>query len=908
MRSIQAIVLALLTLVLCGAAAAQTSHVNLDRVNLDIKSQPLRLALKDLGEQTGLQIMFRAEDIAKDDVTAPRISGELSAIEALEKMLARTKLQYRFVNPHTVLISADGVAAEKTALMELAPIRLAEADPPSNQGSQATTRHAGQDEERSRTEQRKIEEVVVTGSHIKGELVVPSNLIVISRDDIDRSGYGNISQLMASVPQNFGGGASQTTGNLTRDFSGYNTGLGSGVNLRGLGTGATLTLLNGSRLSPGGQGTFIDVSLIPLSAIDHIEILTDGASAIYGSDAIGGVVNIITRHDYQGAETTARVGGVTSGGRREYSLAQLLGHSWDRANVTLNLEHTDEDALTSSDKPFAVNGNGAHDLLPAQRWTSLISSVSVALSPDLRLLTDVQATDRQYDFKYFRQISPPENRGHVVGVALSSSLSLDFGDAWNLQVGGDYSRNVHRREVSDPLSSVHSRSKSTYDIWDAEVRATGPLFHLPAGDAKAAAGITFRSEKSDQQSTFGVPLYVATRDIRSAYAEMSLPLFGDRSDPRGSNLVDLSLAGRLDDYSDVGRTTNPRLGISWRPVPGIVARATYSRSFRAPLFFQTLSDPTQHDAYVFDVPDPKSTRPDGLTSTITYEGPNPDLTPERARSWTAGIDFRPEWKPTLSTSLNYFDINYRERILAIQSIDPIGFLNNEASFGSFITRNPSASLLTSILSPLTSVPFGINDFNTFQFGITDVNAILSQYAVGALFDARFQNAAESRLHGIDADVTYKPEHLVPGDLVLSLNASYLLSYSNRITATAPSRDLLNTAFNPIDLRLRGSVGWSNSLWSVSGAVNYADKYKDSGTTYTTGGSVSSWTTVGLQISYRPRDTYAPWLDGLTASLSATNLFDRNPPHITALTGQLAYDAENANPLGRFVSLVISEKW
>src|SRR5262249_36335468 len=95
----------------------------------------------------------------------------------------------------------------------------------------------------------------------------------------------------------------------------------NGIDLRGLGVGTSLVLLNGRRLPLASQGQTVDVSLIPLSAIGRIEVLTDGSSAIYGADAIGGVVNFELRRGLNGSETQFDYGGVTDGGLREGGFA-----------------------------------------------------------------------------------------------------------------------------------------------------------------------------------------------------------------------------------------------------------------------------------------------------------------------------------------------------------------------------------------------------------------------------------------------------------------------------------------------------------------------------------------------------------------------------------------------------------
>ena len=128
----------------------------------------------------------------------------------------------------------------------------------------------------------------MTGSHIRGAKNHSSPMITVDRQDIERSGYGTTQQLIRSLTQSVNSVSDTTVGSVNGgldDGEGYD---GAGLNLRGLGGDSTLVLLNGRRLAAAGRGSFVDVSLIPLSAIERVELLTDGASAIYGSDAVGG--------------------------------------------------------------------------------------------------------------------------------------------------------------------------------------------------------------------------------------------------------------------------------------------------------------------------------------------------------------------------------------------------------------------------------------------------------------------------------------------------------------------------------------------------------------------------------------------------------------------------------------------
>jgi outer membrane receptor protein involved in Fe transport len=194
-----------------------------------------------------------------------------------------------------------------------------------------------------------LEEVVVTGSHIRGTESAGSKLIVISRERIDASGYGRVEDVLATVTQNFNRANAAV---VEPGF--FNLNHGAEVQLRGLGVGTTLTLVNGQRQGASGyQGTFTDVSTIPVSAIERIEILPEGSAALYGSDAVGGVVNIILRRNFEGIEARVR-GSATDSDATERSAALLLGHAGARGYVLAGFQYNDSDALRCSARPYCA--------------------------------------------------------------------------------------------------------------------------------------------------------------------------------------------------------------------------------------------------------------------------------------------------------------------------------------------------------------------------------------------------------------------------------------------------------------------------------------------------------------------------------------------------------------------------
>ncbi|MBY0446184.1 MAG: TonB-dependent receptor, partial [Burkholderiales bacterium] len=220
----------------------------------------------------------------------------------------------------------------------------------------------------------KVQRVEVTGSNIKRiSKEGPAPVLVLTRKDIEKTGATTVSELLSNLPVN-------STGNYSESFtSGFSPG-SSAVSLRGLGSKSTLTLLNGRRLANYGfaqnlQETSVDLNSIPQEAVERIEILKDGASAIYGADAIAGVINIILRKDYQGAIVSAKAGTTTEGGSTEYSASFGGGKgslSEDGFNVMGVFQAFKRDGLMYTDRSI-YNGGDPRSLVPGstENWSTL---------------------------------------------------------------------------------------------------------------------------------------------------------------------------------------------------------------------------------------------------------------------------------------------------------------------------------------------------------------------------------------------------------------------------------------------------------------------------------------------------------------------------------------------------------
>lgn len=306
------------------ASASFSAYADADSIEVNIKRSDADSALMELARQSGIQIIMSTEIGVEKQL--PAISGEFTFEEALTKMLAGSGLTYQFISDDSVVVKEEG--KEKKAEGE-------------------------KDED--------IEEVVVTGSRLirdRGQMT--RQMTVFDRDEIERSGATRLDEFLRRLPQNVNAptsiGLGFTDSSSTRDFGlGANAFGGSSVNLRGLGSQYTLILINGRRPAAGGQfGDITDISSIPIGQIETIEVLYDGAASIYGADAVGGVLNITTRKDYQGTELMLSYEDTTEGGGKRWNVD--LGHTfnWDTGSLTARVSYTKQEAIDGSERDLSL--------------------------------------------------------------------------------------------------------------------------------------------------------------------------------------------------------------------------------------------------------------------------------------------------------------------------------------------------------------------------------------------------------------------------------------------------------------------------------------------------------------------------------------------------------------------------
>ncbi|HMH28620.1 MAG TPA: TonB-dependent receptor plug domain-containing protein, partial [Steroidobacteraceae bacterium] len=326
--------------------------------DLNIPSEDLTASLQSFAIASHHKLLYKAE------LTAGKISralkGHFTAQEAMEALLSGTGLSYEITGSSVVLIK-DQTGAKTSELREEGtpysppapsqsrgrhPILLAQVD----QGKTASDVPVDKSDDQARKKKTKsLEEIVVTGSRLSEkakDTAQPVN--IYTRQAIDQTGVTSVADFLNTLPD-----ASTASAGTVNTFAG-----GQSVQLHGLPSGTTLVLVNGRRIGASGTQAFgdvFDLNNIPLAAVDRIEVVPTGSSAVYGSDAIAGVVNIILKKDIEGVAVDARYGGAI--GTRDSAISASAGHRWDAFDASVILSFDRKDELLGSDRAITKSSN-----------------------------------------------------------------------------------------------------------------------------------------------------------------------------------------------------------------------------------------------------------------------------------------------------------------------------------------------------------------------------------------------------------------------------------------------------------------------------------------------------------------------------------------------------------------------
>lgn len=437
------------------------------------------------------------------------------------------------------------------------------------------------------------------------------------------------------------------------------------------------------------------------------------------------------------------------------------------------------------------------------------------------------------------------------------------------------------------ISSGWTHSQAKTGVSSANLQLDGPLFALPGGDIRLAAGLAFREEtfwrRNDSFSSGLAPTTgVATdtsRQVSAVFGELRVPLFGRDNRRPGFERLELSLAARFENYEDIGETTSPKIGLVWEPTTELVVRGNYGASFRAPALRELNDAARQSPTFL-----PRG--PQQVLSMILYGG-NPDLKPEEADTWAVGADYAPQTLPGLKLGFNWFRTEFDNRI-------------GQPTFENILTAlsDPALSAFIRIVDPLNNADDRAAVQAILDLPTTNSRDAFPATSYGAIVDARYVNAARVAVEGIDANARYAFD-LGPDAFDLGLTLSYLARFDSWTTPDASPQSLRDRPNYPVGLRGRGSLGWARGPWSASASLQYVDSYRD-----LAGSRIGSWTTADAQIRYAPET--GPF-QGSAVALTVQNLFDRDPPFYDAPEG-IGYDAANTSVIGRFIALQLTRTW
>jgi outer membrane receptor for ferrienterochelin and colicin len=289
-------------------------------------------------------------------------------------------------------------------------------------------------------EEKQVERIEITGSHIKRtDLEGPSPVATLTAEDIQKSGVTDLISLFTKLPIS-GQGTFSTQANSSDDTANG----GSSVSLRGLGADSTLILINGRRVSvsPFAKGidtSFVDINNIPLSAIKRVDILKDGASATYGSDAVAGVINIILRDDVEGAEVSAKFGTTADGGGDEQSVNLVFGNQTDNSSHTFILEYFNREEVLYADRDYSRTANqalrtGDPDATDFRSSSGIPGTIALASDPSNRLI-DLYGNDTcpEADRDFANNLCRYDYAPHMTMIPAAERFSWNYLGKYEIQ-------------------------------------------------------------------------------------------------------------------------------------------------------------------------------------------------------------------------------------------------------------------------------------------------------------------------------------------------------------------------------------------------------------------------------------------------------------------------------------------
>lgn len=805
-------------------------------------------------------------------------------------------------------LSSLGLCAPPLAAQEASPEERSGEDPSlaDADGKQAGGAYAASD-------------IIVTGSLIRGlpREYVASPVFTYDKQDVVRSGANSMSEYILTIPQNFAsdlsdfGTAATSIGTSLSTATSYNQfDAFAAFALRGLASDATLTLLNGRRMASVGMVEASTVSVIPSALIERIDIITDGASATYGADAVAGVVNIVTRKLTDGVELRGRGGVMTETGATTWDGSLLAGTSWGSGSVygMASYQRRDEfvtDPVISGTTPLQISQ------LPEEDLSGFYAGIRQEAG-DISFSVDASRFQRDRSARLGYPNTPNSNRDYrsrTTGWSINGNMHWDGEGETAIDVNFDYGATESGSDLTYGSGRVTSYNHEN-SLFVAEATGQTALAALPAGPVMVAGGAQYRVETLETDAAIFFHLAGGKRTARSVFGEISLPLVGPEQALPLVRALTVSAAARYEDL-EFDSALAPKFGLRWQIDRSIALRGTYARSFLVPRFRDTIGIAEQVSFWSQPFPflpagSQNPALPAGNALAIYRAGANPGLDTQQADTFTAGLDFTPVFIPGLTLKAGYYRIEIKGRVVTPSQTDAATLPDLQQ----FNLLAPSPEQISAVVNNPTTfrwfsanVPF-VNRGRTVTWDAASQipASLLSQVQV--IIDIRPQNFAIEFTDGLDLDLAYSTD-LLGGSARFHLTGQYILNLDLQAGSGAPVSRLDGYA-QASDLRLNGSLVWGRGGFSLGTVVNYVDGFTDNRPGVTPV-EVGSYTTASLFLGFDlGRLTRSHALADAEVQLVAANVFDQRPP--TIRNGYLGFDPYNNPPNPRTISLVLTKRF
>jgi len=457
-------------------------------------------------------------------------------------------------------------------------------------------------------------------------------------------------------------------------------------------------------------------------------------------------------------------------------------------------------------------------------------------------------------------------------------------------------------------------------LTDFVLKFDGPLFDVPAGAIRAAVGGEFNrpsfeygGKSSNTPDASFVPPRPATsgsREVAAFFSEVNIPLIAPEQELGIVRALNLNLAGRYEDYSDVGTATSPKAGATIEFGGGVTLRGNWGKSFRAPTL-QEVNPGTLGNTFFQSFPnaagDPSIPVTDvatGRSTILLVAGGNPGLEPEKATTYSFGLDYRPEYIPGLSTALTYYSIEYTSKIDIVPSLTFLANAANRALYAPYImplAPQPSTCVATDTTTFSDQIKALITLAPYRDAGTPGCNVV-------AFLDGRSQNVGKTTQTGIDLQADYRWTTGV-GDFTTGARLTKILKYEIALLASSPFVDRLDQLGFPVGMKGFAFGSWTRGPVNTTLGLNYVGSYTNN-LPITVNGvlqpvrRVPSWTTFDINASVQLPEV--GWMKDSVVALSVQNVTDRDPPLV--LSGSNAFDVNNANPYGRMFQIELSKSF